>query len=63
MMINKYLVLHSGDRIYMSTHNVLCIKQSTQYFNDTLSGQIVLYEKSIRDSASHIELIPEHKDR
>lgn len=64
MMVNKYVVLHSGDRIRMQVNvYVLDLEQSQQYCNDNIEDQLKHYMKDIRETASHIELIQCHKDR
>lgn len=63
MLVNKYLVLHSGDRILMSRKlKVLDIKKQEEYFNLTLEQELKDYKRDVQDAASHIELVLSHKE-
>ncbi len=64
MVVNKYLVLHSGDRILMQEGIItVCIKAHENFLNENLEKELTYAPRDIRETASHIELILEHKDK
>lgn len=64
MKVNKYLILHSGDRILMCKYlETTCIEWATAYFNKNLDKELERFKRDVRESASHIELVLSHKDR
>lgn len=63
MKVNKYLVLHSGDKILISTNlNVPCINTAQNHLNSNLEQELRWFKKDVQESASHIELVLTHKD-
>jgi hypothetical protein len=63
MLVNKYLILYSGDKILMQSRCFVIDKNKSQdYCNTNLKDQIKIYPKDIRDTASHIEFIACHED-
>jgi hypothetical protein len=62
MKVNKYLVLHSGDSILLSSGmDISCLTTATEYYNKDILSQIKHCVKDVQDSASHIELVPTFK--
>ena len=64
MLVNKYLVLHSGDYMFLNrvSLNPKHIKEVTIAMNDDLPLHIKHLDANIREAASHIELVPMAKD-
>jgi hypothetical protein len=64
MIVNKYLVLHSGDRILMSANLFVAdIHYSQKFFNGNIKTELKSYKPDVQQTADYIELIMVHQDR
>jgi hypothetical protein len=66
MKVNKYLVLHSGDRVLLSKNlEVLHVQNHEQFFKDNFKEELAKHSiaRDLQQSASHIELVLTYKDK